>query len=206
LIERRGALVLVIYGKDVVEGVFFCAVMASLSRLVLSDPLAFRPNPQNLIDNEQHSGEDRDTRSNVEDLDGIYRRPKLTLLPYTEAAADKRYKQQPVPNALSTLLYQDPSCLHVEGISDLGSMPSLPSNRAREIQRIEDSEKENFTRLVMKKKDARRRRKGEEDLALGGTGAGKGRKRGRGREDEFADVLHSVGCTKKRCSAMNMKS
>ncbi|KAG2140343.1 hypothetical protein BD769DRAFT_1694884 [Suillus cothurnatus] len=147
------ALVLVISGKE--------------------DPLAFHPKPQSLVDNEQHSDEDRDTRSNVEDLDGVYRPPNLAPMPY-----DKRYKRQPVPNALSTLLYQDPWCLHVEGTSGLGSMPSLSSDRAREIQRIEDSEKENFTRLVMKKKDARRRQKGEEDLALGGTGAGKDRKRG----------------------------
>ncbi|KAG2032595.1 hypothetical protein BDR03DRAFT_935906 [Suillus americanus] len=158
-----------------------------------SDPLAFRPNPKNLVDNEQHSDEDRDARSDVED---IYRPPKLAPMPYTEAAADKRSKRQPVPKALSTLLHQDPSRPHVEGTSGLGSMPSLASDRAREIQRIKDFEEENFTRLVMKKKDARRRRKDEEDLALGGTGAGKGRKRGRGLEDEFADVLHSVGRTK----------
>ncbi|KAG1849146.1 hypothetical protein DFJ58DRAFT_704798 [Suillus subalutaceus] len=160
---------------------------------VVEDPLAFRPNPQNLVDNEQHSNEDQDGRSDVED---IYRPPKLAPMPYTEAAADKRSKRQPVPKALSTLLHQDPSRPHVEGTSGLGSMPSLASDRAREIQRIKDFEEENFTRLVMKKKDARRRRKDEEDLALGGTGAGKGRKRGRGLEDEFADVLHSVGRTK----------
>lgn len=163
---------------------------------VAEDPLAFRPNPQNLVDNEQDSDEDRDARSDVEDPDGIYHPPKLAPMPYTEAAADKRSKRQPVPKALSTLLHQDPSRPHIEGTSGLGSMPSLASDRAREIQRIKDFEEENFTRLVMKKKDARRRRKDEEDLALGGTGAGKGRKRGRGLEDEFADVLHSVGRTK----------
>jgi U3 small nucleolar ribonucleoprotein protein LCP5 len=163
---------------------------------VAEDPLAFRPNPQNLVDNEQDSDEDRDARLDVEDPDGIYRPPKLAPMPYTEAAADKRSKRQPVPKALSTLLHQDPSRPHIEGTSGLGSMPSLASDRAREIQRIKDFEEENFTRLVMKKKDARRRRKDEEDLALGGTGAGKGRKRGRGLEDEFADVLHSIGRTK----------
>jgi U3 small nucleolar ribonucleoprotein protein LCP5 len=76
-------------------------------------------------------------------------------------------------------------------------MPSLSFDCAREIQRIKDFEEENFIRLVTKKKDARRRRKDEEDLALGGTGTGMDRKRGRGLEDEFADVLHSVGRTKK---------
>jgi len=89
------------------------------------------------VDNEQHSDEDRDTRSNVEDLDGICRPPKLALMPYTEDAADERSKRRPVPNALSTLLYQDPSHLHVEGTSGLGSMPSLSFDRTREIQRID---------------------------------------------------------------------
>jgi len=57
---------------------------------------------------------------------------------------------------------------------------------------------------VMKKKDMRRRLQDEEDIAMGGTGAaassrGRGR-RGIGLEDEFADVLRSVG--RKRDSAV----
>ncbi|KAG1753433.1 hypothetical protein EDB19DRAFT_1669332 [Suillus lakei] len=126
---------------------------------VAEDPLAFRAHPQNLV-NGQRSDEDRHARSDVEDPDKIYRPTKLASMPYTEAAADKRSKRQP-------------------------------------IQRLKDFEEENFTRLVLNKKDARRRQKDEEDLALRGTGVGKGRKRGQGLEDEFADVLHSVGRTKK---------
>lgn len=55
-------------------------------------------------------------------------------------------------------------------------------------------EEENMTRLVMKKKDAKRRKQDEEDIALGGAGGGsrRGRSRG-GLEDEFRDVLSSVG-------------
>ncbi|OJA17538.1 hypothetical protein AZE42_12813 [Rhizopogon vesiculosus] len=184
-------------GKDVAEGIIlFAVVTLSPYQYALSDPLAFRPNPQNLADNEQRSDEEQEGHSDVEYQDGIYRPPKLAPMPYTETGADKRSKRQPVPKALSSLLHQDPSRPHIEGTSGLGSMPSLASDRAREIQRLKDFEEENFTRLVMKKKDARRRRKDEEDLALGGTGSGKGRKRGRGLEDEFADVLHSIGRTK----------
>ena len=51
-------------------------------------------------------------------------------------------------------------------------------------------EETNMTRLVMKKKDARRRAQDEADIALGGIGAG-GR-RGGGLADEFDDVLRSV--------------
>ena len=50
--------------------------------------------------------------------------------------------------------------------------------------------------MMMKKKDAQRRRRDEEDLALGGTGSSRGRRRGRGLEDEFEDVLRSVGRSK----------
>ena len=72
-------------------------------------------------------------------------------------------------------------------------MPALASDRAREIQRMTEFEEDNFTRLMMKKKDAHRRRRDEADLALGGTGSSHGRRRGRGLEDEFEDVLRSVG-------------
>ena len=68
--------------------------------------------------------------------------------------------------------------------------------RARELQRMTEFEEENFTRLVMKKKEARRRALDEADLALGGSGMVSGR-RGRvpgvGLDDEFGDILKSVG-------------
>lgn len=57
-------------------------------------------------------------------------------------------------------------------------------------------EEENFTRLMMNKKEAQRRRQDEADLALGGTGSSHRRRRGRGLEDEFEDVLRSVGRTR----------
>ncbi|KAH7889994.1 hypothetical protein F5I97DRAFT_1924497 [Phlebopus sp. FC_14] len=161
---------------------------------VADDPLAFRPNPQNLANNGQGSGDESEEQQDVEEnRDGIYRPPKLAPMPYT---ADKRSKRQPVPKTLSSLVLQNPSKPHVESASGLGSMPALASDRAREIQRITEFEEDNFTRLMMKKKDARRRRRDEEGLALGGTGAGQGRHRGHGLEDEFADVLRSVGRTK----------
>jgi len=50
--------------------------------------------------------------------------------------------------------------------------------------------------LVMKKKEMKRRKKDEEDIALGGSGGISGRRRGGGFEDEFGDVLRSVGRSK----------
>ncbi|KAI6129093.1 hypothetical protein EV401DRAFT_1853075 [Pisolithus croceorrhizus] len=165
-------------------------------KAVTEDPLAFRPNPQNFVNNEQldgGSGEDADEKAQE---DGIYRPPKLAPMPYVETASDKRSKRQPVPKTLSSLIHQDPSRPHVESTSGLSFTPALASDRAREIQRMTEFEEDNFTRLVMKRKDARRRRRDEEDLALGGSGMSKGRRRGRGLEDEFEDILRSVGRTK----------
>ncbi|KIJ63260.1 hypothetical protein HYDPIDRAFT_155982 [Hydnomerulius pinastri MD-312] len=168
------------------------------SKNVTDDPLAFRPNPQNLVNNDQGSDaeSDEDQNEQEESRDGIYRPPKLAPMPYTETAGDKRSKRQPIPKALSSLLHQDPSRPHIESSSGLGSMPALASDRAREIQRMTEFEEENFTRLMMNKKDTRRRKRDEEDLALGGTGSSQGRRRGGGLEDEFGDVLRSVGRTR----------
>ncbi|KAF8120950.1 hypothetical protein EV363DRAFT_1406709 [Boletus edulis] len=168
------------------------------SKNVADDPLAFRPNPQNLVDNDQASNAASDAEGNEEadNRDGIYKPPKLAPMPYTENAGDKRSKRQPIPKSLSSLLHQDPSRPHLESSSGLGAMPALASGRAREIQRMTEFEEDNFTRLMMKKKEAQRRRRDEEDLALGGTGSSHGRRRGRGLEDEFEDVLRSVGRTK----------
>ncbi|KAG6330890.1 hypothetical protein ID866_8200, partial [Astraeus odoratus] len=164
------------------------------SKPVAEDPLAFRPNPSNLVNNEQGSeGESDEGSDDNGKQDGIYRPPKLAAMPYVETTTDKRSKRQPIPKALSSLVHQDPSRPHVESTSGLGFTPALASDRAREIQRMTEFEEDNFTRVMMKKKDARRRRRDEEDLALGGSGMSQGRRRGRGLEDEFEDVLRSVG-------------
>jgi U3 small nucleolar ribonucleoprotein protein LCP5 len=167
---------------------------------VINDPLAFRPNPQNLMNNdEEGSGDDANEDGDdatAHDRDGIYRPPRLAAMPYTEPKRDKKTRRAPVPTALSSLIHQDPSKPHIESTTGLGSMPSLSSNRARELHRMNEFEEENFTRLVMKKKEMKRRKKDEEDIALGGSGGISGRRRGGGFEDEFGDVLRSVGRSK----------
>lgn len=184
--------------KNVADGKSYSLALIRCPLITLSftpDPLAFRPNPKNLVDNDQASdvASDEDVNEEADNRNGIYKPPKLAPMPYTENAGDKRSKRQPVPKTLSSLLHQDPSRPHVESSSGLGAMAALTSDRAREIQRMTEFEEENFTRLMMKKKDARRRMRDEEDLALGGSGSSRGRRRGRGLEDEFEDVLRSVG-------------
>lgn len=162
------------------------------------DPLVFRPNLQNLMEppsaSEDNSTDDEDAQDD-ERRNGIYRPPKIAPMPYNEEPREKKKRQAPIANGLAELTPYEP---HVESTSGLGSMPSLQSSRAKELQRITEFEEENFTRLIMKKKDAKRRRQDEADIALGGTGAGldsaPGRRRGAGvgLESEFADILKSV--------------
>ena len=112
-------------------------------------------------------------------------------MPYIEKK-DKSKRRAPVPTGLAALAHLDGSIPHLESTSGLGSMPSMASSRARELARMNEFEEENMTRLVMTKKDSRRRARDEEDVALGGTGVSRGRRRGGGLEDEFGDVLRAV--------------
>ncbi|OCH89097.1 hypothetical protein OBBRIDRAFT_794606 [Obba rivulosa] len=168
---------------------------ASSAQNVINDPLAFKPNPQALMDQESGS-EDGEGEGGKDERkrDGIYRPPKLAPVPYTESRKDKdKSRRVPVPSALASLAHLDPSKPFVESTSGLGSTPALTSQRARELQRMTEFEEENMMRLVMKKKDAKRRKQDEENLALGGLPGASGRRtRGPGLEDEFGDILRSV--------------
>ncbi|KAI0031698.1 hypothetical protein K488DRAFT_86547 [Vararia minispora EC-137] len=172
----------------------------------LNDPLAFRPNPQALAgaasSSESEEGSDAEAGKPA-----IYRPPRLAPMPYTDVPPpkDKSRRRAPVPSSLAALAHLDPSAPHAESSSGLGAAPAHASARARELGRMTEYEEENFTRLVMKKSAARRRVRDEEDVALGGTGLGArvaGRRgRGGGLEDEFADVLRSVGRGSKTADA-----
>ena len=149
--------------------------------------MLFRPNPQNLEDLPDKSGAEGGGEDQEDD--GVYRPPKVAPMPYTEPKA-KKGPHTHVPAALHTLMHADPSKPHMETTSGFGNMAALTSKRARELQEMDEWEETNMARLVMKKKDARRRAQDEADIALGGIGAG-GR-RGGGLVDEFDDVLRSV--------------
>lgn len=169
-----------------------------------NDPLAFRPNPENLIDNddeasegEEEGGNDGPTASN----DGIYHPPRLAPMPYLPTVKDKNKKRAPIPTSLSALRHADPTLPYTESTSGLGSTPSLnnQSSRARYLKRLTEFEEEQFGRVMLSKKEARRRRRDEETLAMGGglsgvreEGKGRVRRGGRGFDDEFADVLRDV--------------
>ncbi|KAK7035747.1 hypothetical protein R3P38DRAFT_3311739 [Favolaschia claudopus] len=169
----------------------------------VDDPLAFRPNPANLLNQDGEASDVSDNENAREstsadrdgDNDGIYRPPRLAPVPYTAASKGKKTRAPPVPSALRAL--HDPFMPHIETTSGLGGIPALESARAKQLRRITEFEEENFGRVVMGKGANKRRLRDEEDLALGaelggGQGSGgKNRRRG-GLEDEFGDVLRSV--------------
>lgn len=142
--------------------------------------------------NESHisSGED--------ETDGlaVYQPPRLAPVPYVEPSQNKkRQNRSSIPTALATLP-SDPSQPFTETTSGLGGTPTLVSGRAQYLRNLKEFEEENFTRVVLKKSEAKRRARDEEDLALGGhltTGTGsRGRRRAGGLEDEFGDVLRHM--------------
>ncbi|KAJ3868664.1 hypothetical protein EV359DRAFT_60457 [Lentinula novae-zelandiae] len=178
---------------------------------IINDPLAFRPNPQNLLDtnvDDDDNDNDNDTgvahgRNGDSNADGIYRPPRVAPMPYMPqtSAKTKRQQRAPIPTSLASVLHTDGSMPHVESTSGLGNTPSLnnTSSRAKYLKHLTEFEEEQFGRVMMGKKEARRRVRDEEALALGGGLSGLGEE-GKGRrqrtaggwEDEFGDVLRDV--------------
>jgi U3 small nucleolar ribonucleoprotein protein LCP5 len=171
------------------------------------DPLAFRPNPENLVNNGDDDEDEEDEASDSGAKgDGIYRPPRLAPMPYIPATSskEKRAARAPVPKSLSSLLQSNPSMPHAESTSGLGNTPSmsLVSSRAKYLQRLNEFEENQFGRVMMGKKESKRRRRDEEEMALGsglagitedgrgGGSTGARWRKGGGWEDEFGDVLH----------------
>lgn len=176
------------------------------------DPLAFRPNPQNLLDandddnREDHNHSAHGGRGDDSNANGIYRPPRVAPMPYVPQTSAKTKRQQRtlIPTSLASVLHTDVSMPHVESTSGLGNTPSLnhTSSRAKYLKHLTEFEEEQFGRVMMGKKDAKRRARDEESLALGGglsglgeEGKGGARRKGTagGWEDEFGDVLKDIG-------------
>lgn len=161
------------------------------------DPLVFRPNPTSLVQPAMSThGAIAEDNIIPQSDDLIYRPPRMAPVPYAEKSKSQaRHNRPPVPSALSSLSV-DPSRPFIESSSGLGGTPALASRRAQYLKRLKDFEENNFTRLVMKKSDAKRRARDEEDLALGGDLGSESTLRGQrqagGLEDEFNQILRSV--------------
>lgn len=145
---------------------------------------------------------------------GVYRPPRLAPVPYTgDERKGKKVRKPPAGNALvrdMATTMANASNPYIESTSGLSITPSLQSRKASKLKDIERYEEENFTRLFMTKKDAKRRRMDEEDIALGGTGSredlmagskGVRGKKSHGLENEFDDLLGSIGKKRKTGAA-----
>ena len=173
------------------------------------DALAFRPNPQALLGNDEEQEDEDNHKGTTKTNDGIYRPPRMAPVPYvpTQTTKEKRAARAPVPKSLSSLLHADGSLPHIESTSGLGNTPSIShtSSRARYLRDLTEYEENQFGRIVMGKKADARRRRDEEDLALGsglagiaedgrGGGATAARwRKGGGLADEFGDILRDSG-------------
>jgi len=183
---------------DAAEGEHCLACLGYPGLMPALDPLAFRPNPQLLVSNADEPAYQNDARSSRPTDDGVYRPPRLAPMPYNETSKKQQRKNRaPVPTGLSTLAAADPSMPHVETTSGLGALPSLNSGRAQYLRRMQDFEEDNFTRLIMKKKDMKQRARDEADLAMGAdlmdSSTNRGRRQRAGAlEDEFAGILRSA--------------
>lgn len=187
------------------------------------DDLAFRPNPSAFMldkarqlarsskskDRRGKPGRDSDSDAESEEDGGktaVYRPPKLVPMSYDPDARNGRKDSRSSITRNSALLSDltagmssnpyEASSAGV-GVGGRGRLATNTSARAKALARMEEFEEENFTRLVMSKKDSRKRRRDEADVALGGAGLSSGRdgrrRIGGGMEEEFGDLLRGAG-------------
>ncbi|WFD34618.1 hypothetical protein MCUN1_001459 [Malassezia cuniculi] len=152
------------------------------------DPLAFRPNPQALAEAVAPAEEEDD---------GTYRPPKVAPVVYDPDARPSRSarnkERMPSRNAalladLSQSMSSNPYETSTGGVGGGAAIGAGGSSRARALRRMEEFEEDNYKRLSLGKRDNKRRRRDEADVALGGIGLSKSRIGG-GIEEEFGDLL-----------------
>ncbi|SNX86109.1 related to LCP5 - U3 small nucleolar ribonucleoprotein involved in maturation of 18S rRNA [Melanopsichium pennsylvanicum] len=188
------------------------------------DDLAFRPNPSAFMQDkaralarpsksnnkQRKSARDSSSDSESDEQGGktaVYRPPKLVPMSYDPDARINKRGEKPSSITRNSALLSDltagmssnpyeASSAGV-GVGGRGRLAANTSSRAKALARMEEFEEENFTRLVMSKKDARKRRRDEADVALGGAGLSSGRdgrrRIGGGMEEEFGDLLRGAG-------------
>jgi len=187
------------------------------------DDLAFRPNPSAFMQDkarqlatsskskDRRAKTSRDSESEAEsEEDGgktaVYRPPKLVPMSYDPDARNNKKDSRSSITRNSALLSDLTAGMSANpyeassagvGVGGRGRLATNTSARAKALARMEEFEEENFTRLVMSKKDSRKRRRDEADVALGGAGLSSGRdgrrRIGGGMEEEFGDLLRGAG-------------
>ncbi|GFZ44704.1 hypothetical protein JCM24511_02428 [Saitozyma sp. JCM 24511] len=170
------------------------------------DPLAFRPNMSAIasmgISEPERLADESDRAESS--AGAVYRPPRVAAVPYREADDKVRRKARRAPALLSEFAATMDGAPLLESTSGLSTRPvqvnrhsnSISAKRAAELQRMNEFEEENMTRLVTTKREAKRRREDEEALALGYGVGGSARGRARrqnGLEAELEGVLGARG-------------
>ncbi|WFD23285.1 hypothetical protein MEQU1_001974 [Malassezia equina] len=161
------------------------------------DKLAFRPNPNAMAAAVKPA--ESQAADEEEEEAGVYRPPKLAPMMYDPDAHVSRKQRnkdrQPSRNAalladLSAGMSSNPYETSVAGVGGGHAVGTAGSSRARALRRMQEFEEDNYKRLSLSKKDAKRRRRDEQDVALGGLGlSSHGNRIGGGVEEEFGDLL-----------------
>ena len=136
-----------------------------------ADPLAFRPKPSNLVPVASKASKDR--RAD----DGIYRPPKIAPVAYVE---EKRKRRSPPPSRIMVDMAQSFSSepvvesstgLHMPTAVVRNKMPKSRSMQSALVGASSDArqryEEDNFMRVSMSKKDAKRNRTAEKNRRFG---------------------------------------
>ncbi|KAJ9109183.1 hypothetical protein QFC21_000512 [Naganishia friedmannii] len=139
--------------------------------------------------------------------DGIYRAPKMAAVPYVESRTSRRTDRR-APALLSEFASSLTSAPMLESTSGLAVRPVVTSGgdalhtnsksakRMAELQRMNEFEEENMTRLVMTKRELKKREEDEAALNMGYGVGGPSRSRSRrqgGFEAEMEGVLGDRG-------------
>lgn len=163
------------------------------------DLLSFRPNPEGLAPAQVGRQESRLPNEDADATEGVYRPPKVAPMVYDPDAHVSRKARnkdrQPSRNTalladLSAGMSTNPYETSVAGVGGDLAVGTAGSSRARALRRMQEFEEDNYKRLSLNKKDAKRRRRDEQDVALGGLGlSGRGNRLSGGVEEEFGDLL-----------------
>lgn len=163
------------------------------------DMLAFRPNPESLAPAQVSQQDAGDGSGEAASGSGVYRPPKMAPMVYDPDAHVSRKlrnkERQPSRNTalladLSAGLSTNPYETSVGGVGGDLAIGTAGSARARALRRMQEFEEDNYKRLSLNKKEAKKRRRDEQDVALGGLGlSSRGDRLRGGMEEEFGDLL-----------------
>ncbi|KAJ9125533.1 hypothetical protein QFC22_000494 [Naganishia vaughanmartiniae] len=157
--------------------------------------------------NSRRSPSVSDDGGNGDAGDGIYRAPKMAAVPYVESRTSRRTDRR-APALLSEFASSLTSAPMLESTSGLAVRPVVTSGgdalhtnsksakRMAELQRMNEFEEENMTRLVMTKRELKKREEDEAALNMGYGVGGPSRSRSRrqgGFEAELEGVLGDRG-------------